>query len=273
MSWNVRCILAGSLAFAIFAPSLLWIEYQYSLAALLGALLILIVPFVADYFGHVIALTAIGYMSHGRTLHSDELEELLAEAHAKDIMEKNFHGSEDALNTIGEDFPRRPTIEALRSSLIFDVKKLVRAKKTHMLIAVIPISIYEMAHLVPRGMFRYTRGDYDGFWYDAMPFAQDRGYPGWHLVPLTLPKNGRVFLSAHVVVYSIIVHYLVTREWLFEGQTIQCADKCSDNGYVTVSVGSSGIEIGNSAVSRLIAKEHLLRSVGLASPQAEEARR
>lgn len=233
--------------------------------ALAGVALFLLTMLVLDYFGHCVAL--LSFVLPRRS------HQPIPEAYAKKIMGKNFHGSDDALNTICVDFPRRDSIAVLRSLLHCPARRLKAARETCMLVAVLPISIYEMCHFVPRGIFHYTHGDdCDGRWYDTEQFARDKGHPDWYLLPLNLSDDGGALLPARVVVYAILVHFLITKEWLFAGRTIRCADECPGGGRVIVHVGNTGIHIGNTHTAHHMAEKNHLQLLGSAPARAQEAR-
>ncbi len=271
MSWNTRCNVLGGLAFVIFAPLLFWGEEKYAVAALVGAFLILFAALFTEYLGHLLVCVWLVRLNRRFSRRSVELEELLAEVRVQDIMGKNFHGSEDGLNKLGFSFPRQPTFEALCRELFFDEKTLYAKRKTHMAVGVLPISIYEMRGVAP-WLFARTRGDFDGLWFDALPFARDTGFVKWHLVPLSLPDDGVVPFSAQVMVYAIAIHVLVTKEWLYKGKTIHCTDTRVEGGYVTVSVGSSGfITLGDSRIAELVAEKNGRRHLSLVRDEVQEA--
>ncbi len=146
---------------------------------------------------------------------------------------------------------------------------LKRCRKTHMLFAVPAMSIVDIRRGVARSLFSYTHGDdCDGMWYEHEPFALDKGVAGWHLVrsapirdsefkkwssQLALLKDDEVPVSARVMVYVIIAHYLRTRHAdgarLFKDDYVRCAD--TDSRGVHVAVGCFGEKTGL-GVSRLM---------------------
>jgi len=101
---------------------------------------------------------------------------------------------------------------------------LERSKDTHILIAVLPLSIIEIRDKVEKSLFSY-----DGAW--KQPFADERGEVSWELISKTLVDNStsknwweqKALLgddeeipTAQVMTYTIIGHYLATGERMFE---------------------------------------------------------
>lgn len=261
MFWNVRCVWAGFVAFAIFTPLLVWSGFRHIAFALAGAVFLYALVHFIEYSGHLIFFSAIGFMSRSHALRSEELKEMLAEVRAKEIMGEHFHGSDDALRPeFSKRFPRVQAIEALGDLLRFKEKELKTERKRSMLVAVLPVSIIEMRFLVPRDWFEHKRGDEaDGRWYDLLTFARDKGCPHWQLVPLA-PSYGDELLPARVIIFTILVHRIVTGKFLFAGRTIRCLDEDDVHGYVTVRVRKNGVIcIRNSKTAELIMKKRHLR--------------
>lgn len=244
-------------------------------------------------FGILVAAAVAGaaaLASHGTVLASlvftRRRRQSVSEAQARRIMGENFHGSEDALSSLGEDFPREAVINAF-CEVPFSARVLKRCRKTHVLVAVLPISIIEMRHMVSRGIFHYTRGDdCDGMWYHTEPFADKKGVAGWHLVPLApvhgswsktwseqvnlLGEDERV-LSARVLVYTILIHYLKTGQWLFEDHAVRCAEERSGGGHVTVGSGHPGISIGDFRDAHNVSDGNRYSTLGFAAERKPDA--
>jgi len=144
---------------------------------------------------------------------------------AREIMGKNFFGIQEAIKYFGVS-PTLPQLAAL-SEIPFSETVLKELKDTHILVAIFPISIFEIRNKAKRELFeRYDESRYqDNF--DDLSFAEERGEVNWQLirktpVPGSTSKTWEEQLSllgkddevptAQTLVYTIIGHYLATGE-------------------------------------------------------------
>lgn len=144
---------------------------------------------------------------------------------AREIMGKNFFGIKDAVNHFEIDPSETQTV--ILSEIPFTDDVLESCKDTHVLVAVFPMSILDIRGKVEHKLF----SSHEDGWYNEESFAKDKGKTRWHLIRKTSVANlnlktwdeQQVFLtkneeipSARVLVYTIIGHFLATRERLFE---------------------------------------------------------
>ena len=167
---------------------------------------------------------------------------------ARKIMGKNIFGVKEAIEHFGVN-PTRQQILVL-SEIPFSEEVLQKAKDTHVLMAVFPLSI-----LVERNLF-YSHED---AWYNKQAFAKERGETSWQLVRKTPVDNStsknweeqQALISeedevptAQVMVYTIIGHYLATGECLFKRIYVRTSSVGSDGIRVFVGdFGSDGLSV------------------------------
>jgi len=175
------------------------------------------------------------------------LEPSSSQKHAREIMDKNFFGVEEAISHFGIN-PTRRQLAAL-SEVPFSEATLQQAKDTHVLVAVFPLSLLEVrAKVQGKGLF------YDQKWYNEEAFASERGEVSWQLVRKTPVDNStsknwtaqQALLgeddevpTTQVLVYTIIGHFLATGERLFE--KIYVRTSSVDSGGYRVCVGHFGV--------------------------------
>jgi len=172
---------------------------------------------------------------------------------AREIMGKNFFGVEEAIKYFGVNPSRRQLV--LLSEVPFSEAVLEECKETHVLVAVIPLSILEIREKVHgKELF------YDQDWYDDELFAKEKGEIGWQLTRKTpidnsFSKNWKEQLTliteddevptAQVMVYTIIGHYLATGECLFKDVYVRTSSVDSDGRRVRVGYFySGGLRVG-----------------------------
>jgi len=163
---------------------------------------------------------------------------------AREIMGDNMFGVEQAIAHFGIN-PSRQQIAAL-AEIPFSEATLEACKKTHVLVAVFPLSILEIRSKVLDQRLFYKQD-----WYNKETFAKDRGDVKWALIRKTPVENStskdwqeqQALLSdkdetptARVMVYTIIGHFLATGERLFENVYVRCSDVDSDGYRVYVGV-------------------------------------
>lgn len=162
---------------------------------------------------------------------------------ARTIMGKNFFGIEEAIKYFGIN-PSRRQLTCL-AEIPWSEEVLTSCKDTHVLVAVLPISILEIRNKVEDNLF-YSHAD---AWYNNQAFAKDRGETGWQLVRKTpvdkstnkkwadqqaLLTTDEETPKAQVMTYTIIGHFLATGERLFENIYVRCIDLDSDGSRVRV---------------------------------------
>jgi hypothetical protein len=159
---------------------------------------------------------------------------------ARKVMDRNFFGIEEAILHFRVE-PSQIQL-ALLANIPFGEWVLEACKKTHVLVAVFPMSI-----LALRGTLR-DHHPLDGQdWYDAQRFATEKGGIGWMLIRKTpldgsmsktlqeqilLLSKDEVVPSARIVAYAAIGHLKATGERLFENASVRCADLISKGSRV-----------------------------------------
>lgn len=170
-----------------------------------------------------------------RLIQKGGFEPTASQKRAREIMGRDFFGIKEAIQYFGVNPTYQQTF--VLSEIPFSEEALQKAKDTHVLVAVFPLSIFEIHGKVNSKLF------YDQSWHNKESFAEERGEASWQLVRKTsvdnstsknwqeqqalIPKEDEV-PTVQVMVYTIIGHYLATRERLFE------------HIYVRTSVGSGG---------------------------------
>ena len=168
-------------------------------------------------------------------------EPTTSQKRARKIMGRNFFGIEEVIKHFGIT----PTSEqlALLAEVSFPEAVLEESKNTHVLVAVLPLSILKIRSKVDSRLF------YDQSWFNKEHFAKESITPSWQLVRKTpvdnstsknwqeqqtlVAKDDEV-PSAQVMVYTIIGHYLVTGERLFERIYVRTSSVDSDGDHVDV---------------------------------------
>jgi len=185
-----------------------------------------------------------------RLIQSDGYEPPTSQKRAHEIMGKNYFGIKEAIEYFGVN----PTKQQLAyfAEVPFSEETLVASKGTHILIAVFPMSILDIRDIAKSsGQHLFRNQDC----YDTQAFAKDKGEIGWQLVHKFPVESSRdkiwneqqALLSedeeipkAQVLVYTIIGHFLVTGERLFETTYVRCVDLYSDSTRVVVGIFDLG---------------------------------
>ncbi len=217
---------------------------------------------VIDSKGNDLAVKVVRLISNGG------FEATTSQRRAREIMNRNFFGVEEAIQHLGVN-PTKQQVAAL-SEIPHSEAVLNECKETHTLAAVFPLSILDI-----RGKVKDRSLFYQQDWYDKEAFAQEKGEVGWQLVRKTPVDNStsktweeqQTLLvedeetpTARVVVYTIIGHFLSTGERLFESVYVRCSSLGSDGYRVLVGrFGQLGLRIGSFWVARRYG------SLGLAS--------
>jgi hypothetical protein len=190
-----------------------------------------------------------------RLMANEGIEPTTSQKLAREIMGKNMFGVEDAQKHFGV-IPTKAQLGYL-AEIPFSEEVLKACKDTHVLVAVIPLTILEIRGKVEHKLF-YSHED---AWYNTQAFASEKAELGWHLIRKTPVENStsknwkeqQGVLSkdeetpkASVVVYTIIGHFLATGERLFEKVYVRTSSL--DSGGNRVSVGgfdSKGLAVGD----------------------------
>ena len=193
---------------------------------------------------------------------------------AREIMGKNFFGVEEAVRHFGVSLTDQQLTDL--SEILFPEEVLKELKDTHILVAVLPLSILEIRNKMDRGLFCNE----ENVWHDHEPFIKERGEASWQLIRTTPVDNstskywdGQQALigecdevpTCRVMVYTIIGHYLVTGEHLFKGVHVRTSSVDSRGdcaGVGRFSFGSKGLGIHHCF--------HNARSVGLGVSSARK---
>jgi hypothetical protein len=184
-----------------------------------------------------------------RLIRTGGFEPMASHAHAREIMGNNFFGIEEAIRYFGIS-PTRWQL-AILSEIPFSDAVLKKARDTHILVAVFPISILEIRGKVRHmGLFRNNQD-----WYNEMPFAKERCETRWQLICKTAVNGSALknwqkqyeligaddyIPSAKAMVYAIIGYYLATGVRLFETTYVRTistdpAGTHIDVGYFTLN--------------------------------------
>lgn len=186
-----------------------------------------------------------------RLIENGGFESTTSQKRAREIMDRNCFGIEEAIKHLGVN-PSRSQLAAL-AEVPWSEEVLTACKDTHVLIAVFTLSILEVRGKVKDKASLFYGQD----WFNKEAFASDRGEASWQLVrktPVpnstnktwdqqqTLLTESETTPSARVMVYTIIGHYMATRERLFECIYVRCSDVDSDDNRVRVGYfGSRGL--------------------------------
>ena len=152
-------------------------------------------------------------------------EPSISQVKAREIMGKNFFGVEEAQKHFGVT-PTKAQLGYL-AEIPFTEEDLMACKDTHVLVAVLPMTLLEVRGKVERKLF-YS---HDDAWYNNQAFANEKAEMGWYLIRKTPVefstkknwKEQQALLSkdeqtptVSVLAYTIIGHFLTTGEHLFE---------------------------------------------------------
>jgi hypothetical protein len=188
---------------------------------------------VVDSKGNDLAMKVVRLIQNGG------FEATTSQKRAREIMGRDMFGVEEAIQHFGVN-PSKQQIAAL-SEIPFSEATLEQCKKTHVLVAVFPISILEIRGKVSQDQCLF----YDQDWYNKQVFAKERGEAEWKLVRKTpvpnstneawqkqqdLLASNEEIPTARVMVYTIIGHFLATGERLFESIYVRCSDVLDSGG-------------------------------------------
>ena len=182
-------------------------------------------------------------------------EPSVSQAKAREIMGKNMFGVEDAQKHFGVT-PTKAQLGYL-AEIPFSEEVLTACKDTHVLVAVVPLTILDIRAIAKKQSDHTLFYSQD--WYDKQAFANEKAELGWHLIRKTPVENStsknwkeqQALLSkdeeaptASVLVYTIIGHFLATGERLFEKVYVRTSNLGSGGGHVNVGVfDSEGLDV------------------------------
>ena len=163
---------------------------------------------------------------------------------AQSIMGTNFHGVEALEKLLGRNLAKQAKA-TLNKSVPFSAETLEACRDTHVLVACAGISLMEVWS-AQTALF-YTKRDP---WYKSQQFATTKVKAGWYLVRKTpvpdstsktwteqreLLTEADEVPSASVLAQAILIHYLETKERLFEAIYVRVSDV--DSGGYRVVLG------------------------------------
>ncbi len=173
-------------------------------------------------------------------------ESPISQRRAREIMGENMFGVEEAIRHFKVNLTSQQILAL--AEVPFSEYVLQKTKDTHVLVAILPLSIREILHKVPPKLFSNRTFEASVFdwktyvWSDHKSFAEEHGEINWQLVRKTLvndstSKNWQEQLAliseedevptAQVLVYTIIGHYLATGELLFKNVYARTASEDS----------------------------------------------
>jgi hypothetical protein len=173
---------------------------------------------------------------------------------AQRIMGKNFFGIEDAI----EHFGIKPTEEQVEnlSKIPYSKKVLKDCRDTHVLVAILPISMLEIREKVGSKLF-YEHDCYN----NEEDFTKEKGKAEWKLIrkgpvpkstskkwekQLSFIRKGEEVLTAQAMTYTIIGHYLKTGKRLFKDVYVRTSSGNSNGSHICIgNFGTSGFKIRN----------------------------
>jgi len=169
----------------------------------------------------------------------------------REIMGKNYFGIEEAIKHFGVNSTKYQ-LDYL-TEVPFSKQVLSLCKDTHVLVAVLPLSILDILCIAKKQPGQTLLRSRD--WYDKQAFATNKGEVSWQLVrkepttnttsktwnhqQLLLPKDEET-TTARIMVYTMVGHFLSTGERLFEKINVRCVDLDSDGHRVYVGYSSAG---------------------------------
>lgn len=170
-------------------------------------------------------------------------EPTVSQETARRIMGKHYLGVEHAIEHLKVS-PSRQDLKLLED-VPFDEAVLETYKNTHILVAVLPMSILDIQGRVDRSLFYFK----DEPWYKKQAFAKDKGQARWALIEKSIVSGSlsktwqeqQALLqksdetpTARVLVYGVILHYLVNGERLLPNVYARVSDLDSDGIRVIV---------------------------------------
>lgn len=173
-------------------------------------------------------------------------EPTVSQKTARAIMGKNYLGVDQSIQHL-KVTPSKADLKVLEE-VPFSEAVLEACKDTHVLVAVLPMSVMSLWQKT-KHLF-YSKDDP---WYCEEGFAKKRGQAGWHLVRKTIVPNSTSKTwqeqqsllgkdeetpTARVLIYTVILTFLATGERLLPNIYARVSDL--DSGGLRVDVGSFG---------------------------------
>ncbi len=195
---------------------------------------------------------------------------------ARDIMGRNIIGIDEAVNCF-RLVPTRDQIIHLSRIPIEESRLVECSGDTHILVAVMPVSVRRLFELLDYRLFASHREPFQGKKYS---FLTDKGSCGWQLIRKTpvnrscdlgwdeqqrLLGNGEKTPCVRVVAYAVLGTFLAQREKLFVKQSVRCSDCIREDQHdFHFTVGfEDDVEFGISF--GLYGSQHPLLNLGLAA--------
>jgi hypothetical protein len=167
-----------------------------------------------------------------RLIQNGGFEPSTSQKRAREIMDKNLFGVEEAIAHFGVNPSKQQS--AYLAEIPFAESVLEACKNTHILVAVFPMALLDI-----RGACKDQSLFYNQDWYNKQAFAKEKGEVGWQLIRKTpiddstsktwdeqnklLGKDDEV-PTVRAVVYTMIGHYKAIGERLFEKIWVRCSD-------------------------------------------------
>lgn len=210
-------------------------------------------------------------------------EPSVSQAKAREIMGRSMFGIEEAVKHFGAVLSKRQL--AYMAEIPFSEETLRACKNTHILVAVVPISIVAIrTKTADVKMPAKHRMFYQQDWYDGNSVGNDAGHLEWHLVRKTpvadstsktweqqqdlLDLEIEETPEAQVVVYTIIGYFLATGERLFEKAWVRCRTLAPGGDRVRVGrFGAGGLDVSTPTGTAACATTSRLRPPGSWSPE------
>lgn len=176
----------------------------------------------------------------------------------KEVMGKNFFGVEEAIRHFGIN-PRKNKRQIAKLHRVpFSKELLGFCKDTHILVAVFPLSIFDIWK-IDDGLFDGLLNSRDEPLFKGPKHGENKGIVSWQLVCKTpledsaskdWDKQQRLVIgggetpSSQVMAYTIIGHYMNTGERLFENTYVRTSCKGVFKNHVRVGFfNSKGLTI------------------------------
>lgn len=195
---------------------------------------------------NVLARSVLDYIRQGSTPASTTP---VALEQAESIMGANFHGIAALEKLLGRSLSAKNKRD-LGKSVPFSAEVLESCRDTHVLVACAGISLMEVWSA--RSALFYAKSDP---WYKSQQFATTKVKAGWYLVRKTpvpdstsktwteqcelLAETDEV-PSASVLAQAILIHYLETKERLFEAIYVRVSDLVSVGDRVRLGLFDQG---------------------------------
>ncbi len=170
------------------------------------------------------------------------------------VMGQNFFGVGDAFRYFHHDLIPQKVARSWREALRcipFKKSTLEACKDTHVLVAVLPLSLTELlTEVLYVPLINKCFNGYNEEWFRKEPFAHVRGRPGWYLIrkesayelrgkPWDIQRAlapQEYVPCVRVLAYVVIAHFLKGGGRLFQDCYVRTADVGSGNGRVCLGL-------------------------------------